>query len=268
MSTIEERLHIALKVGTQAAQIALQHFQSLGTLTIENKGQQDFVSNADREVEQYLRQHIINAFATDGIIGEEFDNIETTSGYTWVIDPIDGTASFIVGRPGWCVVLACIQDSRTVLGVVIDPVAEETYRAVSGQGAWLNDIPIKPSSSQSLDSGSVGTGYSNRFPADLVLNLLKRLLVEESGIFYQNASGALMLVYVACGRLIGYTEAHMYPWDCLAALLIIEEAGGKVQQQDQRRMLECGDRVVAACPGVYDKLAEISDDVYGEYRRK
>ena len=267
MSTIEERLDIALKVGAQAAQIALQHFHSVSTLTIENKGQQDFVSNADREVEQYLRRHLSDAFPTDGIIGEEFDNTVSTSGYTWVLDPIDGTASFIVGRPGWCVVLACVHESRAVLGVVIDPVARETYRAVRGQGAWLNDEPINPSSSRSLNNGSVGTGYSNKFPADLVLHLLKRLLIEENGIFYQNASGALMLVYVACGRLIGYTEAHMYAWDCMAALLIIEEAGGVVQQHDQKRMLEHGERVVAACPGVFDKLAALSDDAYGEYRR-
>lgn len=267
MTTLEKRMDIALTIGAQAAQIALQHFRSLNSLTIEQKGKQDFVSNADREVEQYLRQQLHNAFEADGIIGEEFDNIPTDSGYTWVIDPIDGTASFIVGRPGWCVVLACIHDGRTILGVVIDPVAKETYRALLGQGAWLNDAPVKPSSSQRLDNGSVGVGYSNKFPADLVINLQKRLLHDEKGIYYQNGSGALMLVYVASGRLIGYTEAHMYPWDCLAALLIVEEAGGLVQQQDLQRMLKVGERVVAACPGVFEKLVELSDQAYGDYRR-
>lgn len=266
MSEIDKRMQVALRVSTAAAKIARSHFKKIETLTIEKKGQQDFVSNADREVEQIIRKSLLDEFSDDGIVGEEFENTPATSGYTWVIDPIDGTASFVVGRPGWCVVLACVKDGQTLLGVVVDPIAGETFRAMRGQGAFLNDRPIQPSTSKSLGEGSVGTGYCNRFPAELVLTLLGRLLKEDHGVFYQNASGALMLVYVACGRLIGYTEAHMNPWDCMAALLIIEEAGGIVQEQNQQRMLELGERVVTACPGVYHRLAELSDDAYGDYR--
>lgn len=266
MSKLDKRLQLALRVGTAAAKIAAGHFAAIDSLTVEKKGQQDLVSNADREVEQYIRKNLLLEFADDGIVGEEYDNVESASGYTWVIDPIDGTASFVVGRPGWCVVIACVSEGKTVLGVVIDPVAGETFRATLDGGAYLNDRIIKVSDSKSLAEGSVGTGYCNRFPATLVTNLLQRLLTEENGVFYQNASGALMLVYVASGRLIGYTEAHMNPWDCMAALLIIEEAGGVVQVRDQQRMLRVGERVVAACPGVYDRLAELSDDAFGDFR--
>lgn len=267
MSELDQRMQFALDVGAAAAKIANTHFAAIESLTIEKKGRQDLVSNADREVEQYIRRQLTEKYAADGIVGEEYDNLDSASGYTWVIDPIDGTASFVVGRPGWCVVIACVKDGKTVLGVVIDPIAGETFRAVAGQGAYLNDRVIKVSGSQSLDDGTVGTGYCNRFPARLVLDLLQRLLEEDNGVFYQNASGALMLVYVACGRLIGYTEAHMFPWDCMAALLIIEEAGGIVQSRDQQRMLRDGERVVAACPGVYARLAELSDDAFGDFSR-
>lgn len=266
MSEIDKRMQLALRVSAAAAKIAEGHFRKIETLTIEKKGQQDLVSNADKEVEQFIRSSLLESYGDDGIVGEEFENKSSESGYTWVIDPIDGTASFVVGRPGWCVVLACVKEGQTVLGVVDDPIAGETFRAIHGQGAFLNDRPVKTSISKSLGDGSVGVGYCNRFPAQLVLNLMGRMLKEDNGVFYQNASGALMLVYVACGRLIGYTEAHMNPWDCMAALLIIEEAGGMVQQQDQRRLLELGGRVVAACPGVYQRLVELSDDAYRDFR--
>lgn len=266
MSEIDQRMQLALRVTAEAAKIAVSHFNEIEALTIEKKGQQDLVSNADREVEQLIRKSLLDEFPNDGIVGEEFDNIPTESGFTWVIDPIDGTASFVVGRPGWCVVLACVKDGQTLLGVIVDPVTGETFRAIHGQGAFMNDRPIQVSTSQSLDNGSVGTGQCNRFPSELLLNLLRRLLVEDNGVFYQNASGALMLVYVACGRLIGYTEPHMNPWDCMAALLIIQEAGGLVQPEDQQRMLNLGERVVAACPGVYHRLVELSDDAFGDFK--
>lgn len=265
MPDLDERLSASLSIAAAAAKIAATHYAAIESLTIEKKGQQDLVSNADREVEQYIRAQLLQLFSDDGIVGEEFDNVASKSGYTWVIDPIDGTASFVVGRPGWCVVIACVKDQQTILGVVNDPITGETFHARRGGGAFLNDRKIEVSQSQSLGDGTVGTGYCNRFPPKLVLNFLERLLTEDSGVFYQNASGALMLVYVACGRLIGYSEPHMNPWDCMAALLIIEEAGGIVQQRDQQRMLSHGERVVAACPGVYARLAELSDDAFGDF---
>lgn len=255
----------ALAIAKDAAELASDYYSQLDELTIETKGQQDFVSEADRRVELFIRDRLGSEYADDGIIGEEFDNIESRSGYTWVIDPIDGTASFVVNRPGWCVVIACIKDGHTQLAVVIDPLAKETFRAVRGQGAFLNDKPIRVSESQSLGDGTLGVGYCNRFPAQLLLNFLQVLMTEHGGVFYQNASGALMLCYVACGRLIGYSEAHMNPWDCLAALLVIEEAGGKVQPRDDAKMLARGGRVVTACPGVFEVVAELSDSAYGDY---
>lgn len=260
---LEMRLQFTLQTAKLAAELAHGYYQQFDSLTIEKKGHQDLVSNGDREVELLIRDAIAEHYPDDGIVGEEFENKPSNSGLYWVIDPIDGTASFVRGRPGWCVVIACVQDDEAILGVVIDPVAAETFHAIKDGGAFLNGNPIKTSSSTSLGDGSVGTGYSSRAPSAYAVSIVQTLLVEENGIFYQNGSGALMLSYVACGRLIGYTESHMYPWDCMAAMLFIGEAGGIVQPTDNGTcMLTDGGRVVAACPGVYDRLAALSNAVF------
>jgi len=263
---LEVRRQAALAAASRGAQLAMTHFKSVESLIIEQKSHQDLVSNADRDVEKLIRDELVSSFPDDGIIGEEFENKPSKSGFSWVIDPIDGTASFVRGRPGWCVVIAGVYNNSTVVAVVHDVVADEVFEAVRGGGARLNTREIRPSASVSLGDGAVGIGFSNRFPARLCLHLMERLVVQHHGVFYQNGSGALMLAYVASGRLIGYAEPHMNAWDCLAALLIIEEAGGVVQPYDQTRMLALGERVVAACPGVYDQLWQLTDEVYGDFR--
>ena len=219
------------------------------------------MSNADRGVESDIRAALSEAFPDDGIIGEEHGVKGSKSGFTWVIDPIDGTANFVRGTPGWCVVLACVHDDRTEIGVIRDAVADETFVAVRGDGVTLNGKSLKVSSSRSLSDGSMGVGYSNRVPSQLTVNSLVEL-INAGGVFYRNASGALMLAYVAAGRLIGYCEPHMNAWDCIAGLLMIEQAGGQVQSFDMSVMLERGERVVASCPGVYTQLRQLTDRAF------
>ena len=113
------------------------------------------------------------------------------------------------------------------------------------------------SESQSLGDGSTGVGFNGRVNSDLAVRLIDNL-VQEGGVFYRNASGALMLAYVAAGRLIGYTEAHMNPWDCVAGMLLIEEAGGQCWPVEMVQMVAAGGPVIASGPGVYDQLADIS----------
>jgi len=263
---LEVRRQAALDAAKDGAELALQHYHAIESLQIEEKGVQDLVSNADREVEVLIREFLGSRFPDDGIVGEEFENKRSDNGFSWVIDPIDGTASFVRGRPGWCVVIACVYNDATVIGVVHDPVANEVFDAVRAGGARLNSRQISASTSGSLSNGALGVGFNKRFPPDLCLKLLERLIVEQHGVFYQNGSGALMLAYVASGRLLGFAEPHMFPWDCMAALLIIEEAGGMVQPYDQKNMLEHGDRVVTACSGVYDQLTAMTDDIFSDYR--
>lgn len=257
MHDAQSRLSFAVDLAERAAQVALGHFRSIDTLTIESKGHQDLVSNADRDVETFIRKEIAAAWPEDGIVGEEHAPVASRNGHVWVIDPIDGTANFVRGIPAWCVVLACTFEGRTEVGVICEPSSGETFSAGRGLGASVNGKPIRVSAATSLSDGSVGTGYSSRIEAEGVLTAI-RDVIAGGGMFFRNASGALMLAYVAAGRLIGYLEEHMNSWDCIAALLMVEEAGGTILQTDPATVIDHGTMVVAGGPGVYTEIEAIA----------
>lgn len=258
---VKTRLGFAKELARIAGEKAMIYFQSVGDLIIEQKGAQDLVSNADKDVETFIRAAMAEQFPNDGIVGEEQGDVIGTSGYTWVIDPIDGTANFLTAIPAWCVVLACVHDDQTKIGVVFEPSNDEMFWGVKGHGAYLNDAPIKVASTTGLNVGSTGVGMNGRTETDLIVRFIEAL-VAKGGIFYRNASGALMLSYVAAGRLIGYSEPHMNAWDCLAAQLLIAEAGGMVEEQSANSMLENGGRVVVGTPDVFDELVSMSNDAF------
>jgi len=257
----EERLNFAKSLTMQAGEKAIGFFQSIGDLVIQQKGAQDHVSNADLEVETFIRERLSQAYPDDGIIGEEHADISTRSGYTWVIDPIDGTANFVTAIPSWCVVLACVHEDQTQLGVVYEPSHKEMFWASLGGGAFLNNDRMNVSPSVNLNTGSTGVGMNGRTATSQTVSYIEKL-VQQGGVFYRNASGALMLSYVAAGRLIGYAEPHMNAWDCLAGQLLVAEAGGSIEKQSADNMLANGGRVVASCPGVFEEMIKIADEVY------
>ncbi len=252
-----ESIHIVEK----AAALALSLFKDKDKLDIEIKGLQDWVSNADKSVEDQIRAALGELFPNDAIVGEEHDNVTGTSGYTWVIDPIDGTTNFVNSTPGWCVVLACVYNGVTVSAAICDPIPVEMYTAMKGSGAKLNGKPMQCSPVDAIEKGTLGVGHSTRVPAQQTLSLLDALL-NANGLFRRSGSGALDLSYVAAGRLIGFVEPHMNAWDCLAALLLIEEAGGKVEPFDMDVMIAQGGRVITAGAGVYDTVHAMAADAY------
>ena len=258
---IERRHARAAAIVAAAASTALGLFRTRDALAIESKGLQDWVSEADRQVEREIRAALAADFPDDGVVGEEGGRTPGTSGFVWVIDPIDGTTNFLVGEPGWCVVLAGVDGDTTVVAHVVAPAVGETFAARRGHGATLDGRPIAVSASESLASGTLGVGHSSRAPAGEMLALLDGLLAAN-GLFFRSGSGALDLARVAAGRLIGYCERHMNAWDCLASLLLVEEAGGRVQPFDRRAMLEGGGRVVAAAPGVHEAVFALADGAY------
>ncbi len=255
------RLETAIAVCRSAGETALEYFRALDTLNIERKGHQDMVSQADREVELQVRAALAAAFGDDGIVGEEHAPTPGTSGYTWVIDPIDGTANFVAGIPAWCVVIACVQGGKTVLGVIHDPVHDETYTAQLGGGAFCNGAPIHVARTSGLDDGTVGVGFSNRSAAGAIEALVAGI-VARGGLFYRNASGAVSLAFVAAGRLIGYAEDHMNAWDCLAGQLLVAEAGGRIEVQDADAMIADGGRVIVGAPEIFDDLLALSEAAF------
>lgn len=130
--TTQDRYAIARRIAHEAGTLARDYFRNWQGLTVDAKGHQDFVSEADKEVELAVRRMLAEACPDDAILGEEGAPTPGSSGFTWVIDPIDGTANFINGIPQWCVILACVKDGEVVIGIIHDPMAEEMHHAVKG----------------------------------------------------------------------------------------------------------------------------------------
>ena len=259
---LDRRLDFTIALARRAGELGMMFFREIDKLTIESKGHQDLVSNGDREVELFIRAALAKEYPDDGVVGEEHAAVQGTSGYTWVIDPIDGTANFVRGIPAWTVVIACMKEGSTVVGVVHEPATSETFSARRGGGAFLNGRPIAVSNAQSLSEGSIGVGFNNRTEASKVVPLVASI-IGGGGVFFRNASGALMLAYVASGRLIGYSEEHMNAWDCVAAMLIIEEAGGIVEPFNRGDVLANGTIAIAGGKGVFGKIREMSAAAFG-----
>lgn len=256
--TLRERTDFAVDLAKRAGMLAMEYYRRLDTLTIESKGHQDLVSEADKEVELFVRRELAAHYPQDGIVGEEHATVASQSGFTWVIDPIDGTANFVRGIPQWCVIIACCNDGIAQVGVIHDPVSGETFHGYRGGGAFSNGRAISVSNSSSLGDGTVGLGFNNRSNATNVVPVITDIL-GAGGIFFRNASGGLMLAYVASGRLIGYVEEHMNAWDCVAGLLLIEEAGGIILQPDPKTVLQKGTVIVAGGKSIYDTLYKLCE---------
>ena len=141
-----------------------------------------------------------------------------------------------------------------------------TFYGRLGGGAFVNGRPIRASSAAALTEGSVGTGLSNRADTAHVASLVA-MIMAEGGVFYRNASGALMLAYAASGRLLGYVEEHMNAWDCLAGMLLVEEAGGAVLKADRKTVLTQGTQVIAGGKGVFPRLQALCEQAFGRSSR-
>ena len=251
------RLRLAQALIREAGALAMRYFQDVATLEVYTKqNAQDVVSAADREVEQLIWSRIHAAFPEDGMIGEEFGLRDGHSGWDWVVDPIDGTSCFVHGLRNWSVSIAVSYGGATALGFIFDPNSDELFAAIRSGGATLNRRPIAVDGRSKLDTGLIGLGVSHRAPNDATAGVVLRLL-DAGGIFICSGSGALMLAHVACGRLIGYYEAHINVWDCLAGLLIITEAGGWAADFPGHDQLLVGGPVVAAAPQVRADLLRI-----------
>ena len=251
---LQQRFEAALDVAQQAAVIALGHYRNLGDLTVEQKGVQDPVSEADRETEEVIKQRLSTLFPEDGFVGEETGSadIDSSSG-VWVVDPIDGTQPFLLGLPTWCISIAYVRDGAVQIGVIVNPVTEDVYSAHRGVGAWRNGQFMRVRDAHQLSDGLIGLGCSPRTkPGDLA-TIAERLL-DAGGMYHRTGSGALTLAYVAAGQLIGYVEMHINAWDCLAAILLIEEAGGVVNDFLAENGVTGGGPLVAGGPDIYPKL--------------
>ena len=253
------RFALARTIAEEAGTLALDYFNKRETLVIETKRDlQDVVSIADRNVETLIKQRVAEAFADDGFLGEEYGLQAGSSGYTWVVDPIDGTSPFVNGMPNWCVSIAVLHENRPVVGVISAPCHGELYVSALGQGATLNGRVLSLDPSRNIRNAVTGIGANNHVTPQVVAKIVEDLLTA-GGNFIRNGSGALMLAYVAAGRLVGYYEPYMHAWDCLAGYCLVQEAGGWYHTfPTEGEKLTRGSPVLAAAPGAVDDLRKIA----------
>ena len=253
---IDARARFAARLAREAGALALRYFRRELAYTPESKGvQQDWVSIADRAVEDHCRAALVAAFPDDTMLGEESGG--AVAERAWIIDPIDGTLNFVHGVRYWCVSIVFIDGGRRTIGAVYDPPHDELFFATAGGSATLNGAPMHVSDCARLDRALIVQGYVQRHDIDASLEL-RRTLIEEGAEVKDHGAGALMLAHVAAGRFDAYLEPHMHPWDASAGLLLVDEAGGRTLRYPGASGLRAGGAVLASTPALYDRLLELA----------
>ncbi len=253
---LQQRLDVAMAAARQAGQGLLAHYAARERLVIDQKGINDFVSQADRESEVAIFALLSAAFPTDALLGEESGHAGAAkSDLVWCIDPLDGTSNFLKGAHNWCVSIGLLHHGLPVLGVIYDPVRDEMFAGAQGLGMRVNGTLTRVSRVDALDHAVLGLGHNARVPLD-VFSVETVALLSTGLAFRQLGAGALMLAYVAAGRFEGYSEYHMWPWDAVAGLALIAAAGG-VFAPYKTIPVEAGDRVLASNGLLQDSLRQI-----------
>jgi myo-inositol-1(or 4)-monophosphatase len=220
--------NIAVRAARQAGNLLLRYHSRLEQLTVTEKSDNDFVSEADRAAEDAIIATIHKAYPDHGVLAEESGS-HGGGEYQWVVDPLDGTTNFLHGLPQFAISIALRHRGQLVCAVVYDPLREELFTAERGNGAYLNDRRMRVSSRRTLDGALIGTGIpfrDHRF-VDQYLAMLKGLMRDTAGI-RRPGSAALDFAYVAAGRLDGFWELGLSAWDFAAGALLVREAGGVV----------------------------------------
>ena len=196
---------------------------------VHHKGAIDLVTEADRLSEDILKSRIHGAYPDHGILAEESDELETRSEYRWILDPLDGTTNYAHGFPVFCVSIALEVKGVVVLGVVFNPMMNETFTAQRGEGAFLNGGRLSVSKTASVSESLFATGfpYDIRETRDNNLSYFAAMATRAQAI-RRCGSAALDLAYTAAGRFDGFWELRLKPWDTAAAALMVREAGGIV----------------------------------------
>ncbi len=189
----------------------------------------DLVTEIDKKAESVIIANIHKYYPDHQILSEEIGTMESSSEYKWIIDPIDGTVNFVHGIPICCVSIGVEKDGEVILGAVYNPMLEELFMAEKGQGATLNDRPIKVSAKDEIESSCLVTGFPYRW-ADVEHDPVQvfETFIRQGLPVRRLGSAAIDLCWVACGRFDGFWEYNLNPWDIAAGYLIIEEAGGQV----------------------------------------
>ena len=246
---LDAREAALIAVAREAGELARELFSK--PIEVKLKGKQDYITEADGQVERLIIGRLRERFPQDAFLGEE-GGASGEGDALWVIDPIDGTANFAHRIPHFCVSIAFMSAGELALGAIAAPMYGELYRARLGKGAFLNDRAMRVAD-VNIKQAVIELGWSSRRPTRAYTSLVERVLATGA-TFLRAGSGALGLAYVADGRTHGYCELHINSWDTLAGLLLVREAGGWTNDFLAGDGLRRGNAVLACAPGLKDAL--------------
>lgn len=249
-------LNTAVKAARRAGSIINRAAQDVSRLTVHHKNPNDFVSEVDQAAEQAIIEVLLGAYPKHSILAEE-SGAQGSSEFQWIIDPLDGTTNFLHGFPQYSVSIALLHKGVLSQAVVYDPAKNDLYTATRGAGAFLNDRRIRVSRTVQLKDSLIGTGFPFRdfSHVDAYLGMFKDIIQKTHGV-RRPGSAALDLAYVAAGRLDGFWEIGLSPWDLAAGALLVTEAGGLVGDfEGNEGYLQSGN-IVAATPKVFPQILQ------------
>ena len=254
---MEPLLNIAVNAARQAGEIIIRHMEQVDHLKVTAKSSNDFFSEVDIKAEQAIINTIYKSYPDHSILAEESGSQDMDSDTVWIIDPLDGTSNYSHVFPFFCVSIAVKVKNRIEHGVVYDPLRHECFAASRGRGARLNDRRIRVSKQTQLSASLLGSGFSARNGAlnQRYLPTFASLMDKCAGM-RRTGSAALDLAYIATGRIDGFWQFGLRPWDIAAGALLVREAGGLISDmQGGDDFLKDGN-VVAGTPKVFKSLLQ------------
>lgn len=257
MSDFTPELNTAKKAANEAANI-IRKFQSSNSFSINFKGKNDLVTDADLQSEEKILSIIQDHFPDDHILAEEsVDKLRLPEKRTWIIDPIDGTTNFAHGFPIYCVSIGLWENRQPQMGLVLEVGRDECFTALAGKGAFLDGHPISVSSVEDPRNAIIGTGfpYNDFSMVDSYLQFFRMLMENTQGLRRPGAA-SYDLCCVACGRFDGFYEYSLNPWDVGAAALIVQEARGQISDWQGEEDWLLGERIIAGNSEIHSFLLE------------
>ncbi len=253
-ASLETRFLAACAIAREAGALQRRRFLNRTANAYKFKGPQDYLTATDGEVEALVKKRLADAFPQDTFVGEEGGGV--VSERTWVVDPIDGTANFARGVPHFCISIGYVEAGIASIGVIYAPMVDETFAAARGMGATLNGEPMAVSTIDRMDQAVIEMGRSARHPKEIYLDNVGRAM-DLGAVVRQGGSGSLAIAHVAAGRSDAIYEVHMNSWDVLAGLVLVQEAGGRVNDFLANDGVTNGNTVLASTPGIAGAMSDL-----------
>ena len=241
MNSISANLNIMIKAAEKASKVLIRDFGEVEKLQVSIKGPSNFVTNADKKAEKIIIEELSKSRKKFSILSEEIGEIKNSDiNNVWIIDPIDGTTNFLHGVPHFAISIALKSNNEIISGLIFDPIKNEMFYAEKNNGAYFNNKRMKVSKKKILEECLFATGGKKEIKSDLN--------TRKSG------SAALDMAYVAAGRYDGYFQNHLNLWDIAAGIIMIKEAGGKINEIDCSIIKDVSVRT--SSNSIYEKMLE------------